>query len=39
VLPGRSVTWWMGYGVKGRTDLQLEINMGLDAYGTVIFTN
>lgn len=39
VLPGRSVSWWMGYGVKGRGDLQLEITMGLTDYGTVIFTD
>jgi hypothetical protein len=40
ILPGKSVTWWMGYGVKSQQDLQLEITLGfLDDYGTVIFTN
>jgi hypothetical protein len=39
VLPGKSVTWWMGYGVKGTTDLQLEVDMGFLDYGTVIFTS
>jgi hypothetical protein len=38
VLPGKSVTWWMGYGVKGQKDLQLEINIGFLDHDTVIFT-
>jgi hypothetical protein len=33
------MTWWMGYGVKSRTDLQMEITVGPDEYGTVIFTS
>ncbi|GLW28510.1 hypothetical protein [Actinoplanes regularis] len=39
VLPGRSVTWWMGYGVSTQKELQLEVNVGFLDYGTVIFTN
>jgi hypothetical protein len=39
VLPGKSVTWSMGYGVKSTSDLQLEVDMGFLEYGTVIFTN
>jgi hypothetical protein len=38
VLPGKSVTWWMGYGVNTQKDLQLEVNIGFLDYGTVIFT-
>ncbi|GLZ00944.1 hypothetical protein [Actinoplanes sp. NBRC 103695] len=38
VLPGKSVTWWMGYGVPNQKDLQLEVNVGFLDYGTVIFT-
>jgi len=38
VLPGKSVTWWMGYGVPSQKDLQLEVNVGFLDYGTVIFT-
>jgi hypothetical protein len=39
VLPGKSVTWWMGYGVRSQKDLQLEVTVGFLDYGTVIFTN
>ena len=38
VLPGKSVTWWMGYGLEGQKDLQLELSVGFLDYGTVIFT-
>jgi hypothetical protein len=39
VLPGKKVTWWMGYGLDSDKDLQLEVNVGFLDYGTVIFTN
>jgi hypothetical protein len=39
VLPGKSVTWWMGYGVKSKKDLQLEVNIGFLDHDTVIFTS
>jgi hypothetical protein len=38
VLPGRSVSWWMGYGVKSQKQLQLELNIGFLDHDTVIFT-
>lgn len=38
VLPGKSVTWWMGYGLASRKDVQLEVTVGFLDYGTVIFT-
>ena len=37
VLPGKSVTWWMGYGVKSQKDLQLQINVGFLDHDTVVF--
>lgn len=39
ILPGKSVTWSMGYGVDTQKDLQLEVSVGFLDYGTVIFTN
>lgn len=40
ILPGKSVSWWMGYGFEANKDVQLEVSMGfLDGYGTVVFTN
>jgi hypothetical protein len=39
VLPGKSVSWWMGYGLDSKTDLQLEVTVGFLDYGTVIFTS
>ena len=39
VLPGKSITWWMGYGLASNKDLQLEVSMGFLDYNTVIFTN
>lgn len=38
ILPGKSVSWTMGYGVASKKDLQLEVNVGFLDYGTVIFT-
>ncbi len=38
LLPGKSVTWWMGYGVDTDKDIQLQVNVGFLDYGTVIFT-
>jgi hypothetical protein len=38
VLPGKSVSWWMGYGVRSQKDLQLEVDIGSLDYDTVIFT-
>ncbi len=38
LLPGKSVTWWMGYGLDTDKDIQLEVNVGFLDYGTVIFT-
>lgn len=38
VLPGKSVTWWMGYGFDSNKDVQLEISMGFLDYDTIIFT-
>lgn len=39
ILPGKSVSWWMGYGVDTKTDLQLQVTVGFLDYGTVIFTS
>ncbi|MEU4242948.1 hypothetical protein [Actinoplanes sp. NPDC026619] len=39
LLPGKSVTWWMGYGVNTKDDLQLEVSIGFLDYGTVLFTD
>jgi hypothetical protein len=39
VLPGKSVSWWMGYGVTSQNDLQLQVGVGFLDYDTVIFTN
>jgi hypothetical protein len=39
VLPGKSVTWSMGYGFATGKDVQLEVNVGFLDYGTVIFTS
>lgn len=39
VLPGKKVTWWMGYGFVSVKEIQLEVNVGFLDYGTVIFTN
>ncbi len=38
LLPGKSVSWWAGYGLGSDKDLQLEVTVGFLDYGTVIFT-
>lgn len=38
LLPGKSVTWWMGYGFDSAKTYQLEVNVGFLDYGSVIFT-
>jgi len=38
VLPGKSVTWWMGYGVQDTADTQLTVSLGFLDYDDVIFT-
>ncbi len=38
VLPGKSITWNMGYGLDTDKDVQLQVNVGFLDYGTVIFT-
>jgi hypothetical protein len=38
VLPGKSVSWWMGYGFQSQKGLQLEVNIGFLDHDTVIFT-
>lgn len=39
ILPGKSVTWWMGYGVKDSRKVQLTVNVGFLDYDDVIYTN
>lgn len=40
ILPGKSRTWWMGYGVADPTRLTLTVSVGfLDGYPDVLFTN
>ena len=38
VLPGKSVTWWMGYGVDDAADTQLTVRLGFLDYDDVIYT-
>jgi hypothetical protein len=38
VLPGKSITWWMGYGVQDPADTQLTVRLGFLDYDDVIFT-
>ncbi|MDQ1288159.1 MAG: hypothetical protein QG622_1724 [Actinomycetota bacterium] len=38
VLNGRSVTWWMGYGVASTADVQLTVRMGFLDYAETTFT-
>jgi hypothetical protein len=38
VLPGKSVSWWMGYGVEDPSDTQLTVRLGFLDYEDVIFT-
>jgi hypothetical protein len=37
VLPGKSVSWWMGYGVNSTTDVQLTVSLGFLDYSDVTF--
>ena len=39
LLPGKKVTWWMGYGVKKAGQDTLTVRMGFLDYPDVIFTN
>lgn len=39
ILPGRKITWWMGYGVDNPKDLTLDVSVGFLDYDDVIFTN
>jgi hypothetical protein len=38
ILPGKSITWWMGYGVNKPADTQLTVRLGFLDYHDVIFT-
>jgi hypothetical protein len=37
VLPGKSVSWWMGYGVASSDSLQLTVSIGFLSYDAVTF--
>lgn len=37
VLPGKSVTWWMGYGVESAADVQLTVSLGFLDYTDITF--
>jgi hypothetical protein len=37
ILPGKSVTWWMGYGVASSTALQLTVELGFLDHDSVTF--
>jgi hypothetical protein len=37
VLPGKSVTWWMGYGVQKTDDVTMTVRLGFLDYEDVIF--
>lgn len=37
VLSGRSVTWWMGYGLASSKDVQLTVRLGFLGYDAVTF--
>lgn len=37
VLPGRSVSWWMGYGTDSLDDMQLTVSLGFIDYDAVTF--
>jgi hypothetical protein len=37
VLSGRSVTWWMGYGVGSAEEVQMTVSMGFLDYDAVTF--
>jgi hypothetical protein len=38
ILPGKRITWWMGYGVDNPNDVQLTVSMGFLDYEDAIFT-
>jgi len=38
VLPGKSVTWWMGYGVNSKQDVQVTVSLGFLDYKDVTFS-
>jgi hypothetical protein len=38
VLPGRSVTWWMGYGVNSTKDVQVTVRLGFLDYDPATFS-
>ena len=39
ILPRKSVTWTMGYGVAGKADVQLTVRFGMLTYPAVTFTS
>jgi hypothetical protein len=39
VLPGKRVTWWMGFGVTDAKRATLTVRMGFGEYDDVTFTN
>jgi hypothetical protein len=39
LLPGKKVTWWMGYGVDDPKHVTLTVNVGFLDYDDVIFTS
>jgi hypothetical protein len=38
VLDGRSVTWWSGFGVASKKDVQVSVDVGFLDYDTVTFS-
>ena len=38
VLDGKSVTWWTGFGVASKKDVQVSVNVGFLDYDTVVFS-
>lgn len=39
ILPGKSITWWMGYGVKNPGKVTFQVNIGFLDYPDLIFTD
>jgi hypothetical protein len=39
ILPGKRVTWWLGFGVSDPEHVSLRVRMGFQDYDDVIFTN
>jgi hypothetical protein len=37
VFPGKSVTWWMGYGVGSSNSVQLTVSLGFLNYDSITF--